>query len=438
MWLVLCLVLMLVSLPVLPLRQLGIPVPDFHLQNIAGLFAEKHPSEKHPAETPTPSPKKLVDKAKDPDRIAPLESAVVALSAKISAYPQDPSLHNQLGLVLLSLGELEKAGKQFEQAADLCQLKLEDLCRHQNQPDAGAKPEEGSQLVLESSRLNIELSAAHGNLARLYEKLGRHDKVVAELEQLNKDSMCDFCQSNKTALDGKAEPSPIIKRLLSNGETLMHSGRFEEAKTQFANAIAVDPSLALSHHYLGLNAALAHNSELAVKEFETACRLEPANAVVHNNLGLAYQAENKRAMAQCEFEKAVALDPKLTQAAINLGSIYSQQGNYAMAQQALEQAVKGNPKSAMAQNNLASALSMQGKYSQANDHFEQSLAIEPDMASSHYGLGLSLYSSGEYRRAIGEFKRALSLDPNLLGAQDKIELSSRKAAMTSGTAYGFN
>jgi tetratricopeptide (TPR) repeat protein len=420
------LALVLVTVPVLPLRFGSLPQISMPWDK------PEEPVKKKP------QPRKIVT-AVPVEQIKLMEQAGQELLGKISANPKDPSLQNQLGLIYLELGELDSAVQHFQKAISLSKVGLAELDQKGKWLASQGRYSEAPTVLVDSSRLNVELSAAHSNLARVYERLGQHSKVVLELDALNKEAVINTHAEARKNLDppGYHRVTPAIVRLLARGQALMAQKQYVQAKQVFKNVIALDPNVALAHHQLGLAAALTSNPHLAVRELQAASALQPGDAVTHNNLGLAYQSISRVQEAQREFEKAVALDPNLVEAALNLGSAYCAAQNYVGAEHAFKIAVLHSPGSAMAHNSLASVLSMQGRYSDAIEEFEQTLAISPELASAHYGLGLALYNSKSYHMAVGEFKKALTLDPSMSSAHEKIEQASRRAT-SGGGAYGFN
>jgi len=436
--------LLLAGLPILPLTVVNFPgaVPDLsHVAKVRDLlFGRAIPTERGQNSRPVPASATkesagAADPAVTPENL--LERAAQELLVQISSSPQDPALQNRVGLVYVALGQLDNAEKHFQRAIELARLGTSNLEEKgailRSQGDAKA----ASALILESSRLNIELSAAHSNLARVYEKLGQHDKVMAELDQLTKDGLTLVGAPARSAL-GKLPVSPQVARLLAKGEALMRTGKLPEAMQEFRNVTVIDSQVALAHHQLGLAAALTNNPEIAVEELEVASRLDPADAATHNNLGLAYANTGELEKAQKEFEKAIALNPRLADASINLGNLLSSQGRYNEASNAFAQAAVSNPNSPTAHSSLATMLSLKGDHRQAIGEFRKALSLNPNMAGTHYGLGLALYESKSYVPAVAEFKRALALDPSLHSAQEKIAQAQRRAAMATGGAFGFN
>lgn len=435
-----------VAVPILPLRFLGIPGPDFGnvsqvvttSRNWLSKVASRIEAGAETAQPGMPPPLN----ATPAEQVTMLETAARQLTQEIEKSPCDPALQNRLGLVCISLGEMDKATERFQKAISLCRLGLTAITdkiaglRREN------RTQEASQAVIEASGLNVELSAAHSNLARLYEKRGEHDKVIAELDLLNKEGML-FDNSAVQAVAGAPAQqqnmlNPAVARSLARAEALMQARQFPMAADEFRHVLAQDPNVALAHHRLGTIMIMSGQGAQAVDELEAAGKLDSGSPEVQADLGYAYQMVGQGLPAMKAYERALALEPRETEAAVNLSNIYSSCGRLEDAIAVLSQAVQNNPRSAQAHNNLATLYSLDEKWAPALSEFQKAEALDPNMASAHYGLGTVLMQSKSYTAAIAEFKQALALQPNLMQAQMKIDEATRKIGMTVGSAQALN
>ncbi len=435
----LCAALFLVSLPVIPFNSLGnslgIECPP--LPSLSQLVSEGNKL----VNQFTPmllgnSPVSASHQTASED-LKSLDQASDQLLDQIAKTPSDPSLHNRVAMIYAGMGDFTSAVSHFEKAVQASRSQILLLTAQEKELRAKGDRAAAAKTVLDVSKLNVELSAAHSSLARVYGELGQHDKVIAELDQLNKDIVFGSDLTKKSA------PPPLAQtetdhRLnqkalasLARAQALMQAHRMPEAMQEYRNVIAVEPQSAIAHERLGLAALFVNNSYLAVQELETATRLESDHASTHNALGLAYQSEGDGQKAQVEFEKALSLNPKDAEAAFNLGTIFAATGRYGPAEEAFRKSVQANPKSPMAHNHLGTLLSLGGNYRPAIQEFQAALTLAPDLASSHYGLGLALYNLKDYSASIREFKRALVLNPNLSDAHNKIELAYRKSGLAT-------
>jgi tetratricopeptide (TPR) repeat protein len=441
----------LVSIPVMPLRFLGLPswqnigtrLADGCGSALNGLLGLVSPTNRQASLTPSKEQPTTEESPKD--ELASLDSAAQQLVTSIEKDPGNPALHNQLGLIYAELGDSDKAVLHFQRAIEVARGKLLALNARERASQMEGGDKGGSvSLVLESSKLSADLSAAHSSLARIYDQLGQHDRVVSELDLLNHEIVFGSSLTPKFNEPAKiVSPPPVLSsvhrlspacmQLLAKAQALTQARRTTEAMPLYRQVVQLDPQAGIAHQQLGLAAAATGNYWLASQELGTASQIDPNNATTHAQLGSTYQAIGQSEKAINEFQKAIALDPKNVTALFSLGNILATQRQHALAIQVYQRALLINPQSAAIHNNLGSSYSQTGDYKDAIDEFNRALALSPDMASSHYGMGIALYNVKDYRGAISELKRALSLNPGYGDAREKIELAYRK---TNGTMGG--
>lgn len=442
-WLILFAVVVAVAIPILPLRFLGVPGPDLPdvgqvvttskdwLSKVAANF--DHSAADGAKRLVAASPG-----ASAADQVKMLDAAAQRLTQEIEQSPSDPGLHNKLGLVYLSLGDVDMACEHFQKAVSLCRLGLNALSDKIASYRAESRTKEAAETLLEASQLNVQLSAAHSNLARVFEKRGEHDKVVAELDMLNREGVL-FDNTMAQAQPGVANNllNQESARDLARAEALMQAGKLQLAGNIYRLILSRDPNIAMAHHRLGTILALNNNAASAVDELEMAAKLDPGSPEIQNDLGVAYKTLGLSAQAVKSFEKAMALDPRATEAAINLSDLYSGRGQLDNAISALVECIQNNPDSAKAHNNLGTLLSLQSKYGPALYEFQKAVALAPNMPSAHYGLGNVLLQTKSYIPAVHEFKQALALNPSFSEAQLKIEEAYRKAGQGNLSAQAL-
>ena len=372
---------LLVTLPVLPLRLLGLP-PLQMPQNISHFFDDIL----NKSSIKKAAPNQIAAKPQLKTPVAELSAMEVAgqnLLAAIERKPDDPALYNQLGLLYASSAEYDKAVGSFQKAVDSSHLKLAQLTEAEEQSNAKGETDKAAQILLEKSQLNVELSAAHSSLARVYDQLGQHDRVVGQLEQLNTDVVFGSALSQKIAATGASigaasasshKLSREVLGLLARAEALIEAKRIPEAINQYKRVLEIDPLAASAHKKLGELALANNNGYLGLHELEIAVRLEPNDATIRNDLGSAYSGEGQPDKAIEQFEKALATAPNNIDAATNLGNLFCAGGQLKPAQQIFEKIAKIKPDSSVAHNNLATIMSMNDDYKGAIGEFEHRIA----------------------------------------------------------------
>jgi tetratricopeptide (TPR) repeat protein len=438
--------MVLVTLPVIPMRLYGVGFEP--LKQLTSLFHFSSKSKSGDLSTQlddTDSRQSQTSALKQQGELTSLDSAAQKLAAGIAANPDDPSLHNQLGLIYEGLGDTEKAVNQFQASVSLARTGLLALSTTQKTLREQMANDKLSASMIQTAKLSTDLSAAHSALARLYDQMGMRDKVVAELDLLNRDRAFSSAAAQRSTEEPAGNQNSVHRlstttlQLVARAQALSQAHRSNEAIQIYKEVISLDPKAAIAHQQLGLAAIAAGNSYLAKEELLKASELDPTNASNYIALGLAYKGMSQFEMSRNAMQKAVQLDPKNFNALFQLGSMYSASGKNDLAAQMFERVVELSPNSAAAHNNLGSSLSMSGHPREAIPEFEKALALSPELASSHYGMGIALYNVKEYPAAISELKRALALNPGgYSDAKQKIALAYRRTNSGTMGGAGFN
>lgn len=388
-----------------------------------------------------------------------LENSLKTLLKQVGTSPHDAGLHNRIGMIYLEMSEITPAINHFEEAIAASRSARKQLHREAAQANLAGNREVASQKIIEITRNNVHLAAAHSSLARLYDKQGRSDKVLAHLSELDSDIGFSMLEANKDKTASGAGKSrfeqlfsqtnagnnqnidPQTAALLARATGLYQSGRFMEAIEDYKRLVNILPNNASIHRELGLSALAVHNFHLAESELARSIALGGNDAEAHNALGSIYLNTGRTELAKNELERALALNPNLSAASYNLGNILAGMGKYPEAIQAFHRVIMVEPRSAAAHNNLATMLSLVGNYDEAIHEFNQSVMLAPNMASAHYGLGLALMNTKRYHESIPPFRKALALNPGLVDIHNKIELAQRRSSGNSSamhSAYKYN
>ncbi len=347
--------------------------------------------------------------------------SITALNKQIGQEPGVASYHNRLGILYAQIGDFTAAANQFKQAIGLCRLQLENKTSKVD----SAK---------DQSILYTQLTCAHSNLARLYDKLGDHAGAMAELEALNAD-VAFSSEATQTrpitknsishASNSSQKLTPAEASSLARAEALRYVGRLNEASQEYRNLIKSNPRLAVAHQGLALTAITENNLWLAINELETAAQLDKKDPDTQNDLGLVYEQIGDYTSAQRAFLNAHNIAPKHLSASINLSNLIANKGNYKQGIAIMRQATIDNPRSAIAYNNLAALIARTNNQTEAAKVFAKAINLDPTLPSAHYGLGLALLKLKSYPAAINEFQTAMTLNPGILDLQNKIDLANR-------------
>ncbi|MFQ5709360.1 MAG: tetratricopeptide repeat protein, partial [bacterium] len=340
-------------------------------------------------------------------------------NAKI-LMPREMHWPYYLGYLYFTLGQLQQAAAEFEQARKLkpkevtLWIRLAETYR-QLRRDAAAKT-----LLEEAVHADPASAKAHFLLGQLANDRGAFKEAIKHYEAALKQqpeatslhyalgiayrnlgrNMEDYERSlQHFRMRGTVKvrlPDPLLeevsklkrgsKLLSSRGSTLMVQGRFREAEIVFEQVVAADSD----------------------------------NVFAYLNLGSVRARLGETAKAIRALERAVQLDPSQSVAQMLLGQLFAKQGKTKLAEQRYRAALRANPLNDEAHLGLATLLRRTGRCREAMPHFEKVLDITPGQVQAHLYLAVCHLQSGDYARARTLFEAAHKVFPYHRGIRDAL------------------
>ena len=204
----------------------------------------------------------------------------------------------------------------------------------------------------------------------------------------------------------KADPTRNSVRL-KLGQIFLQQGMFEPALTQFQDLRTRAPNSAPAHQGIGHVSLLQGKLREAEEALTKAVALDPSIWLSHNLLGLAYDQGQRHAEAITAYKAALALRPREPGVLNNLGLAYALSGDHDAAIQAYEQAVAAGSASPKLHNNLGVAYAHRQRYAAALESFKKAT----DEPRAYNNLGVALLNMGNSKQAAACFERAIELNP---------------------------
>jgi tetratricopeptide (TPR) repeat protein len=138
------------------------------------------------------------------------------------------------------------------------------------------------------------------------------------------------------------------------GLELTRQGKVGQAAAAYRESIRAKPDFAVAHHDLGLALFSQGLMEDAIREDSEAIRLEPRLESAWNNRGLALASTHRLAEALSDFTEAVRLAPGVDYAHLNRGLVLREMGRLEEARREFADALRINPRNQAAIQALAS------------------------------------------------------------------------------------
>lgn len=226
-------------------------------------------------------------------------------------------------------------------------------------------------------------------------------------------------QESETLMRRASEMQPnypaVFYRL---GEFLDRSGKRQDARKAYADALRLDPNLAIAHQNLGQVLLDLGESANAVQHLERAIELGDKNRRCSAALAKGYrrlgdlERATEAARDAARIQRVLSLpDPiRLEVKSLEMGSLACQKraneamrnGDYAAATSDLEIVAEALPDNARVQLSLATCYSQTGQPTQAEENFGRALAIRSEMALA---AGSTAAPSGALLKLDGEISQ---------------------------------
>jgi tetratricopeptide (TPR) repeat protein/tRNA A-37 threonylcarbamoyl transferase component Bud32 len=195
------------------------------------------------------------------------------------------------------------------------------------------------------------------------------------------------------------------------GNTYYKEGRFDQAITEYKEALRINPAYAQVHLQLGNAYGEKAKLDLAIEEYKEALCINPDYAEAHNNLGGALANSGNYDQAIAELNEALKIKPNEPKYLYHLGLIYYNYGRLEKSIDTCKEVLRLNPEYAKVHKVLAAAYYSQGKYDDAVLEYKIALKHDPADNTLRIYLGKAYGLLGTWDLAISEYNEVLKTDP---------------------------
>ncbi len=270
-----------------------------------------------------------------------------------------PEVHNNLGRIHLSKGELDAAVAEFEKALRLS-------------PDNPEALTNIGVVRLAQGRKDLALRAFTQALQSNPNNVGALVQIAEIKKSQNDLAGAEAFYRQALAIDARL-PDPY----LGLGDALLRQGKVQEAKKIFVQAIELDPLLAIAHYDLGVAHEELGEHAKAKTAYEKALALAPEHPETLNNLGDYALKEGRIDDALGHFQRAAKVSPFHMQSRFNVGAVLLLKRDFEGAVRWLEEAAALEPDQEVVQDRLAQAYWQKGELVEARRRYEMQVRVFP-------------------------------------------------------------
>jgi len=257
-----------------------------------------------------------------------LQEAERAYRAILQSQPKHSDANHNLGLISISVNQIEAALPLFKAALDV-NSNIEQFWV--SYIDALVKAKR-----LKDAKQAIKKAQKKGFDAKKLEALLSQSKVTAD-----------------TKVPSQAQVNTLLEHY--------QGGRFDDAEKLATSLTQEFPTHQFAWKVLGAILGQTGRKYEAVTAHQTAVELSPQDAEAHSNLGVTLQELRRLDEAEASCKQAIALKPDYAKAHNNLGNTLQELGRLDEAEASYTQAIALKPDYAKAHNNLGATLKRLGR-----------------------------------------------------------------------------
>ncbi len=257
---------------------------------------------------------------------------------------------------------------------------------------------------IECSRCAADLTAAHYSGRR-----GAHAYNSQGMSLLESGDYKQAATNFEEAIKCDSEFAPARINL---ARAFMESGDTDKALTIFSEVLQLFPGRADTHVYRAECFRRRDEHDFAIDDYLKALTIEPNNIESRINLAFLYTNKGKLSKAINEYRYVLSLDPDNIDVHRQLGYIYAGLEQTDDAIREFEHVIRLDPGNAQVYTWLGDLYKKRRRFAQAEKSYHTSISINPEDISTHNGLGDLYLKQNRDDMAYRTFREALSIEEN--------------------------
>jgi protein O-GlcNAc transferase len=205
--------------------------------------------------------------------------------------------------------------------------------------------------------------------------------------------------------------------LLQEGIGHHAAGRLDDAHAVYRRIIAHDPGHTDAHFRMGLLAAQAGQSVVALEHLRAAAALRPEAPAPHLHLGIVLTGAGRFAEAEASYRRALALRADVPELHRNLGNLLARLRRLNEAAACYRETLRLKPDDALSYKAMGDLFANSSRCEEAAICYREALRFDPALDHARNDLGLMIQGLGRHDEAITHYDEVLRRNPDFLAAR---------------------
>ena len=341
--------------------------------------------------------------------------------AVLQSQPNHPDANHNLGVLAVSVNEIESALSLFESALQADRnieqfwlSYIDTLIKAGKFDTATSVLEQAKNYGIDREGLKIYYEQLPLLKSNSTYRIPSHE-LLSRLSELYKRG--DFRGTEKLANSITREFPDHKSAWKILASVLKSSGKYLDAKLAEEKVIEIDDEDAEAYNNLGNTLRELGQFDAAEVSVRKAIALKSDYALAYANLGAILQELGKLDDAEKNYKFAILYKPDFAVAHNNLGAILKKLGKLESAVVSLTHAITFKPDYVEAHNNLGTVLEELGRIHDAEASYRQAIVLDPRFALAYRCLGVLLYLNGDIDSGLENLETAHSLNLGLVDCE---------------------
>jgi len=213
-----------------------------------------------------------------------------------------------------------------------------------------------------------------------------HPKTSIRITEVNKQIAQMPADQKNNALNQsgyKAKVADLVQAQKAydhydKGEELRRNGKYNEALSEYNQALKIRSNIAPPHYGIGLIYQAQGKHSAAISEYKKAVAIDSDYIFAYNRMGEAYIAMKQYDEAETALKKAITVYPSFDDAFANLGEAYYGLKRYSDGLKSLEMAITLNNTHQRAYTTLGLIFEAMGDSQKAIEAYEAAIKVAPE------------------------------------------------------------